>query len=102
MSLLYSDKPDFVNEIGTKFWKDQVLTDHAAKVDALGRRLDAVCFYVELKTGERTYLLVDKKTNEPIAEEPGIEAMGVKIDVLKFLAQEKRKSTSVNTCNKRG
>lgn len=106
MSFFHSDKPDFVNEIGTKFWKDKILTDHAQYTDNTKCKLDAVCFYVELKTGERTYLLVDKNTNEPIAEEPGIEAMGVKIDVLKFLAQEKRKSTSVSTSvstrNKRG
>lgn len=98
-NLLFGE-PDFVNEIGTKFWKDKVLTDHAAKEDSLGRKLDAVCFYIKLKTGEAAYLLVDRKTQQPIAEEIGVEAMGVKIDVLKFLSQEKCKSRS--TRNKRG
>lgn len=89
--MIHSDKePDHVNEIGTKFWKDTVLTDYACCEDVHGRVLPAVCFLVETKATEtehsrRLYLLVDKATNKPIAEEYGVEAMGCRIDVLKFL-----------------
>lgn len=94
-SFFNTGEPDFVNEIGTKFWKDQVGTDYACKQDAHDRKLNAVCFYMETKATEtepshRGYILVDKKTNEVLAEASGVEAMGVRIDILKFLSTEKK------------
>lgn len=44
----WDTEPEFVNELGVKWWKDDYMTEYAQKPDRSGTVLDAVCFYVEL------------------------------------------------------
>jgi hypothetical protein len=80
-----SKPPDHVNELGNRFWLDNILTDHAIKPDIHGRRLLGMhVYYVEMVDGKRTYLMVNRKS-EVVEEASGIEQMGCRIDVRKYL-----------------
>ena len=78
--LPWDKPPEFVNEKGFKWWQDAETTGYAK-----GKKLDAVCWFVEEPNGRRTRILVSKK-GEVLEENQSLEGMCCKIDVLKFLA----------------
>jgi len=77
-------EPDFINDEGFKWWKDKNITDYARREDSFGTTLKATCFIVEEPNGRKTRLLVSED-QQILADEQGLEAMAVKIDMLKFL-----------------
>ena len=77
----WNKPPEFVNEKGFKWWQDTETTGYAHK----GKKLDAVCWFVEEPNGRRTRILVSKR-GEVLEENQSLEGMCCKIDVLKFLA----------------
>lgn len=79
----FDTPPDFVNELGVKWWRDPHTTEYAQRKDAFGVSLDAVGYFVELPEGDRTRLLLSKH-GALLAEGQSIDALGTKIDVLKF------------------
>lgn len=83
----FSDEPDFVNDIGTKWWRDADTTQYAQKFDKNGISLDSVCFFVEDSSGYRTRVLISY-TREIIEEDQTLEGMAIKIDTRKFLLHE--------------
>ena len=86
--LFFDKEPDFINDEGTKWWIDKVTTQYAQKEDSQGTKLPNVhCFYIELKTGEKLYVLVEN--NEIIYETQSLEQVGIQIDILKLLKRSK-------------
>ena len=58
--LNFDAEPDFVNDIGTKFWVDKDTTDWAQREDRFGTSLNLVVYAVENKDGYRTRLMVNE------------------------------------------
>jgi hypothetical protein len=85
VDLPWNKPPEFVNEKGFKWWQDAETTDYAQKKNHNGKKLDAVCWFVEEPNGRKTRILVSKK-GEVLEESQSLEGMAYKIDVLKFLA----------------
>lgn len=83
--LPWDKPPEFVNENGFKWWQDAETTGYAQKKNHNGKKLDAVCCFVEEPNGRRTRILVSKN-GDVLEENQSLEGMACKIDVLKFLA----------------
>ena len=79
-------EPDFINEIGTKWWSVDLLNDACKRPDKHGITIDARCYIVELKNGERHYVMV--QNNEVVYENQNLEAFCVYIDTLKILERD--------------
>jgi hypothetical protein len=76
------DKPDFVNEEGTKWWLDKGTTEYARKEDINGIALpDVTIFLIEDKKGWRTYLITQGQNS--IFECQRLEGIGAHIDMMK-------------------
>lgn len=80
---VFDSKPDFVNELGTKWRLDAHSTNYANRPDSKGTTLDARVFYVEEISGRRVRVVVE--SGDIIAEDQTLEGIGMKIDMLKFL-----------------
>ena len=87
----FDSKPDFVNELGVKWWRDDTTTDYAQRPDAQGTTLDVVCFAIEQPNGRRTRVLLSK-TGEIIEENQNLEALAIRVDVRKFLKRDQEVS----------
>jgi len=80
----FSKEPDHINEKGVKWWKDDFLTDHAAREDHNGISLKGITVWlVEKPNGYRTRLIIEN--DKPIYESQQLEGIGFRIDVLKLL-----------------
>ena len=85
-----NEKPYWINpENGLEWYVDKSTTDWCTREHINGwKKLNAIVFYVaERKEGKVNPLervLIDKKTNEPLACETSLEAMAVKIDMLRL------------------
>jgi len=90
----FDTEPDFVNELGAKWWRDESTTHYAQKPDIHGTTLDVVCFYLEEPSGRRTRVLISK-AGEIIEESQNLEALAVKIEVRKFLKRDHEKTPNV-------
>lgn len=83
------NKPDFINDIGVKWWLDKSSTQYAHKKDVKGISLKNLYVYmVEETNGVRTYVIVDNENGEFVYENQQLEAIGVRIDMLKALKQK--------------
>ncbi len=80
----FDKEPDFVNELGVKWWKDESITNYAQKEDIHGTVLNAICYFIEETNGHRTRVLVSKN-KEIIEEDQTLDGMGSKIDMRKML-----------------
>jgi hypothetical protein len=69
----FDSPPDFVNEIGVKWWVDHSLTRYCKE-----NNLKMQVFAVEHPDGKRTRVLVDK--DGIIEEDTGFEGMACRID----------------------
>lgn len=87
----FETEPDFMNELGVKWWRDDSTTHYAQKPDIHGTTLEAVCFYLEEPNGRRTRVLISK-AGEIIEEDQSLEALAVKIDIRKFLKRDHEKT----------
>jgi hypothetical protein len=94
LSKPFVDPPDHVNEIGNKFWHNELSTRYAQKdrYTSEGKAQKGLkgwtCWYVELTDGDRSMILVNDK-QQVVYETQQLDALGVKIDVLKFLKNDK-------------
>lgn len=82
--------PDFVNELGTKWWFDKDTTQFAVNPDRNDVSLAVNVWVIEDSSGYRTRVMINSD-NEVIEEDQSLEGMGVKIDVRKFLKHEDKK-----------
>lgn len=93
----YDEKPFWVNpENGLEWYLDETITKACTR-DTLNDlpKLDAICFYVVEHKGNDfkpiSRVLIDKKTNEVLADESSLEAIGAKIDWLRVVNQTSNK-----------
>lgn len=72
-----------VNELGTKWWLDDGLTEWCTRSDQNGVRLNGYkVWIVETSDGKKTRLLVDEQ-GHIVSDSPKMEDIAVKIDVIK-------------------
>ena len=75
---------EFVNEKGTRWWRDIELTQYAQQPNEQGKKLNHVaCWFVETCEGRRTRLLVQRR-GLILAQTLDANAMMNEIDILKF------------------
>lgn len=85
-----NEKPYWLNpENGLEWYVDKSTTELCKRNHINGlKKLNAVVFYVaERKDGKVSPLervLIDAKTNEPLAAETSLDAMAVKIDMIRM------------------
>ena len=77
-----NEKPDFTNEQGVKWFHYKNGTDYANRNSPGTKPLNAQAWLVEFPNGDRNYALV--KDGNVIAEATSIEALGIKIDLLRI------------------
>lgn len=77
-------KPYYVNEQGYEWWIDTSSTDYARSDTRPGHPLKAICFYVRKDGRALSRVLIDENTNDVLADEQNLEALAVKIDILRF------------------
>lgn len=70
--------PDFINELGVKWWLEKSLTQYAQHKGLSNTRV----WLVEEPSGRRTRLLVEG--DAILADDQSLEGMGIKIDALSF------------------
>lgn len=87
MSLPFDTEPEFINELGVKWWQDKSTTEYARKPDLAGTSLAAHAWFVEQPNGCKTRVLVSEK-GEILAEAQALDDMGMKIDILKFAQRD--------------
>lgn len=81
----FNSKPDFINDKGYKFWLDKDLTKYAQEKNLKGTKLkDLFVYFVEIKNGYRTRLLINNKTGEILKEGTALEDIVCFIDFLKL------------------
>jgi hypothetical protein len=75
--------PDFINDVGNKFWLDKTFYDliKSHKLE------DTYVFYVELNTGEKTYLIM--QNDQPVYD-GNMEQVFVRLNIM-GLAQKASK-----------
>lgn len=83
--------PDFINELGIKWWLDKDTTSYAMKPDRHGTSLDVNIWVAKFPDDHITRLMINS-SYEVIEDEQSLEAMAVKIDVRKFLKNEDLKT----------
>lgn len=76
-------KPDFVNEEGFEWYRNNSVTDYANAPSGDNPGLGAVCFTV-VKDGRPLAYMLIHPDDGVLAEENTLEGMGAKIDVLKI------------------
>lgn len=87
MWTIFDSEPEFVNELGTKWWLDAHSTNYANQPDSNGTALDVKVFYVEEVSGRRTRVVAER--GGIVAEDQTLDGICMKIDMLKFLKRAK-------------
>ncbi len=83
--LPWDKPPDYVNEIGVKWWLDKDTTNYANKKNINNKKLNARCWFIEEIDKRRTRVLVCSNTNNILYESQSLESMLYTIDFLKFV-----------------
>lgn len=82
----YEDRtPDFVNEIGVKWWLDSLLTEYARKPNANDITLDDVTVFVIQYPDTGAMTRVITQDGKVIHDASSIEAIATRIDVMKIV-----------------
>ncbi len=81
-----TEKPDFVNPEGVKWWLDKSTTRYATKENLNGTKLDYQVFIVQKPDGYLTRIILDEN-REPIFESQQLETIGFEIDKLKLIKE---------------
>jgi len=82
MTFLDRGDPDFVNDEGVKWWRDEQLTSHARGQDQFGIALDMYVYLVEEKNGILSYVIINK--NGVIYSNQSLEEVAAQIDIIKL------------------
>lgn len=90
---IFETEPFFVNEEGTKWWKDDSLTKYCRNPDINGIVLNGTVCYVERADGYRTRVLV--MNDKIIEEDQTMDGLGIKIEMRKFLIHDHEKNPDV-------
>jgi len=82
IKLPFDTEPDFINDIGVKYWLDKSLTSYANRPDKYGTTLHGQIFFVEHpEFGRNRIYIEDQKI---YAEETSLESIAQKIDLFKW------------------
>lgn len=77
-------EPDFINELGVKWWVHESLTAYAGKpLKTLPRLDESVVYLTERPNGYKSFVLICDSI--PLAESQTLEGMAFKIDALRFV-----------------
>jgi len=88
-----TQEPNFVNELGIKWYIDELVTQYCLKENISGVFLDNVLAYVVvLPDGNTDRVLVDVNKQEVIYATKNLEEIGVEIDKLKLLKSYEKKN----------
>ena len=88
-----TQEPNFVNELGIKWYIDELVTQYCLKENISGVFLDNVLAYVVvLPDGNTDRVLVDANNQEVIYATKNLEEIGVEIDKLKLLKSYEKKN----------
>lgn len=88
-----TQEPNFVNELGIKWYIDESVTHYCLKENISGVFLDNVLAYVVvLPDGNTDRVLVDVNKQEVIYATKNLEEIGVEIDRLKLLKSYEKKN----------
>ena len=88
-----TQEPNFVNELGIKWYIDELVTQYCLKENISGVFLDNVLAYVVvLPDGNTDRVLVDANKQEVIYATKNLEEIGVEIDKLKLLKSYEKKN----------
>ena len=79
----FDSAPDFVNEKGVKWWREQTLCEYARSKGLKGISV----WRVELPDGMRNYVVVDG--GQAVKESQRLEDVGVWLDVESILKSKK-------------
>jgi hypothetical protein len=74
--------PDFINEQGVKWWFDAITTGYAKCCNLPNHKV----WLVEELNGSRIYVITEG--DKIVGESQQLDGIGVKLDVLGFLAKE--------------
>jgi hypothetical protein len=78
--------PDFINDIGVKWWFDKEITAWATRPDQYGTVLkDVKCYLIEEPNGIRTRIILQK--GEIVYESHLVESIACALDLMKFFEQ---------------
>lgn len=81
-----TNEPDFVNELGIKWYVDKHVTEYCFKGNISGVALNNIIAYVVVKpTGETDRVLVKYPDKAVIFNTKSLEEIGVEIDRLKLV-----------------
>ena len=81
--MIMKDKPDFINDGGTKWWIDKIATQYAREKDLFDIQLPTItCFRTELDNGYRSFVIVDGQNIVFTSQQ--IDAIGCHIDIMKM------------------
>lgn len=79
-------EPDFINELGIKWYFDVQVTDYCLKENLSGVSLtDIIAFVIVKPSGETERVLVKYPEGEVIFNTKSLEEIGVEIDKLKLI-----------------
>ena len=88
-----TQEPNFVNDLGIKWYIDELVTQYCLKENISGVFLDNVLAYVVvLPDGNTDRVLVDVNKQEVIYSTKSLEEIGVEIDKLKLLKSYEKKN----------
>ena len=75
-----NETPDFINDIGTRWWLDKNITKYAKDIfDQFKiKKCSISAFYVETKDTEASYVLIID--NKIVAQSKSIDGIGSEID----------------------
>lgn len=90
---LFKSPPLFVNEQGTRWWKDEDLTKYAQRRDKFNTALpDIIVYFVLTSDGRRTRAIVDNAKGEFVYENTTLDGIACYIDILKMLERDLKKN----------
>ncbi len=82
----FDREPDFVNPEGVKWWLDKSSTQYARRENIRGTTLPTITvFMCEFPDKTRSYVILDG--TQPVDAPTTLEAVGVKIDLLKLMKE---------------
>lgn len=87
-------KPDFVNEQGSKWWIDRLLTAYARNSLSKTPYAESVVFFVETADGYRSRVLICGDCE--VFSDQNMEAFASKIDILRLASSPASRDTGAN------
>ena len=89
-------KPEVINEVGTAWWVDKDTSNYTKSIE-----LGVFVVIVESLGGHTDRLILDKKTRNVLYAHQQLEAICVRLDIMKYLNDNPDKEAKTKTKTKR-